>query len=1244
SDGPSTAGGTVAAAAAAAAAAAGGAGCRPPLYSVFGLPGAADETVAAIAATAAGDVSSTPTAMTSAAIGADSGSSPQRHVPRDHVTSLPNGTPAGSIVAVAAAGAAAAAPEPSVETSAPVGVECRHRLSGLGVDTGITEASASLLPPVWDGGESDGLRGSGHASSSVSVCGGAAGGGLGVGGGGSGLLRRAPTMTSRDRSRSRMLDEQFAALQLPDASGLLECPFASYAVRNATPGSEGFRRAPRESTSTAATTSPQASGVGYLTGAPVVGQLPRHAAATADGAGAHPMLAAVASAAVSPREMALPGFSVSAAMPLPSRRWEVPPLGTSPSPSDLAVGGHSDISGLSRLSRSPPWALGCAAADMEMGGVSEHENGKTGGGPQGDPPADPGNGHLPDQLPYTSELYGVGGFADAAAGAADSDIGSGVGFAFAGHLGLRDSSPADEPPSPSRPAHRGLGHGEAVEGDQVEVAVGQDVTVALGPATQKYEVCSRGGNQVFGGGSGGSIEPGVEVDEEAVKGDGDGDGVVIVGDGDDGEGDSVLLMSSSAPARFHVLALSGPGRRTGKVPPTLLAAPARSELLAGAQLETLDEEQDEHEHVEIGKWDEHRDEQSATIWEGGAGRSGGAGTAAASLLFAPPSLLPLQDGPWGSGGGGGGGPLFSMEIARASSASAMPIAAAAAAAAAGTSNASPFAALANLPSSPRGGASSRSYLAVNDCDPWAVSSADASITMPSGSLPSARLSASAAAPAADPVAAASNDGGNTVGGANSEGGQRRLSDPGSGPARRFRQSTSESRRSESTSAAASRRRRIFQSRMSPSFAIGVGVSGGATRHLSLNKAAAGGGGGGGGRGEAIASVISASPTTPGGAPWRLARQPSSRWFSVAATDAVRSQQRPKQQLQQLGRKGLEATARPTAVGSGSPAAAAAAAAAAVATAVGRSTSSPGRIAVAVAAEVAAGKGFGGGDQMSGSGGGAPHLLGRRWASLQELAGQQRALDAFCNRDEERRRGGGSSHGASGSTSGSGQSSGVRLGSEKAEVEELMVEYRIRLLAGFKRFFHEQALEGVLSPGGMRLLCHCCDDALHRPSAPLDLWSAVEREVVGRRLVQWQAWAHLALRRGMQRALRWSSPLYLPAKWLLLRPMRALAEVSIWWDEGREKGNDHLGKSWPSQPPPMSHPAPGCLNHPRCLTRDPPTTAATDAVQLPFPGYARGHGGGCGTRCGALRQLSAAAVAPIRGARRPRDLGGGGSAG
>ena len=69
---------------------------------------------------------------------------------------------------------------------------------------------------------------------------------------------------------------------------------------------------------------------------------------------------------------------------------------------------------------------------------------------------------------------------------------------------------------------------------------------------------------------------------------------------------------------------------------------------------------------------------------------------------------------------------------------------------------------------------------------------------------------------------------------------------------------------------------------------------------------------------------------------------------------------------------------------------------------------------------------------------------------------------------------------------------------------------MRLLAGFKRFFHEQTLEGVLSPGGCRLLCSACDEALHTPRKPLDMWSTAEREIMGRGTVQWQvggrAWA------------------------------------------------------------------------------------------------------------------------------------------
>ncbi|KXZ50130.1 hypothetical protein GPECTOR_17g1003 [Gonium pectorale] len=132
--------------------------------------------------------------------------------------------------------------------------------------------------------------------------------------------------------------------------------------------------------------------------------------------------------------------------------------------------------------------------------------------------------------------------------------------------------------------------------------------------------------------------------------------------------------------------------------------------------------------------------------------------------------------------------------------------------------------------------------------------------------------------------------------------------------------------------------------------------------------------------------------------------------------------------------------------------------------------------------------------------------------------------------------------------GSAASSGATPYS-RPETEELLVEYRIRLLSGFKRFFHEQTLEGVLSPGGMRLLCHCCDEAMHQPGLPLDLWGTAEREVVGRGTVQWQAsgrggqaWAHLALRRVLQGALRWDGWLPAPLRALALRPLKFAAEL------------------------------------------------------------------------------------------------------
>ncbi len=57
---------------------------------------------------------------------------------------------------------------------------------------------------------------------------------------------------------------------------------------------------------------------------------------------------------------------------------------------------------------------------------------------------------------------------------------------------------------------------------------------------------------------------------------------------------------------------------------------------------------------------------------------------------------------------------------------------------------------------------------------------------------------------------------------------------------------------------------------------------------------------------------------------------------------------------------------------------------------------------------------------------------------------------------------------------------------------MVVEARVRLVAGLKRYFHAKRGEGLLSAEGMQLLDHACDLAMDRADHPLDIWSTVRR--------------------------------------------------------------------------------------------------------------------------------------------------------
>lgn len=58
--------------------------------------------------------------------------------------------------------------------------------------------------------------------------------------------------------------------------------------------------------------------------------------------------------------------------------------------------------------------------------------------------------------------------------------------------------------------------------------------------------------------------------------------------------------------------------------------------------------------------------------------------------------------------------------------------------------------------------------------------------------------------------------------------------------------------------------------------------------------------------------------------------------------------------------------------------------------------------------------------------------------------------------------------------------------------QVVVEARVRLVAGLKRYFHAKRGEGLLSAEGMQLLDHACDLAMDRADHPLNIWSTVRR--------------------------------------------------------------------------------------------------------------------------------------------------------
>ena len=58
--------------------------------------------------------------------------------------------------------------------------------------------------------------------------------------------------------------------------------------------------------------------------------------------------------------------------------------------------------------------------------------------------------------------------------------------------------------------------------------------------------------------------------------------------------------------------------------------------------------------------------------------------------------------------------------------------------------------------------------------------------------------------------------------------------------------------------------------------------------------------------------------------------------------------------------------------------------------------------------------------------------------------------------------------------------------------QVLIEARIRLVSGLKRYFHGKRTEGLLSARGMQLLDYVCDAQIDHAHEPLCLWEHIEQ--------------------------------------------------------------------------------------------------------------------------------------------------------
>lgn len=121
--------------------------------------------------------------------------------------------------------------------------------------------------------------------------------------------------------------------------------------------------------------------------------------------------------------------------------------------------------------------------------------------------------------------------------------------------------------------------------------------------------------------------------------------------------------------------------------------------------------------------------------------------------------------------------------------------------------------------------------------------------------------------------------------------------------------------------------------------------------------------------------------------------------------------------------------------------------------------------------------------------------------------------------------------------------------EAQDTEEEAAEYRLRVLAGFKRHFHTKYKEGLIEVKSLRILDYCVEGAMEDPYKPLELWEKARAELSARGGVLPLAATHFSLQRAvlaLQGALTpWLAAFVVyPLRWLSARVGRKLGHKML----------------------------------------------------------------------------------------------------